>query len=1023
MRITALELHNIKSYAEPTRIDLTEGVNAICGPNGSGKTTVLEAIGFVLFDYLPYPQAAFLREGQKTGTIRLSLVGRDGREYEVVRRVGSGATHFVTDRETGTRIAERKDTLTWIREKALDVEAETDLAALFKNAIGVPQGLMTADFQGAPAARKTIFDPLLRVEEYRKAYEYLRDSMSYLRERSAQVDGEIAVLRTDVEAIPVRERDLAALREGIVAAEERLDRAKAEKAEVDARLAVLDEIERHLRGLDNDLAAAEYDVRRFADRVRAATDALREAEQAREIAASAEPGYRIVLEARGRLAELDGRREERDALQGQLQGARAERKGIFELIEGLDRDLRGADEAAAAAAELVDPVARQVELEQRRNDLSMKLSGMAALDQRIARLQRETTRLQQECERRVTALAQARDAEAKVAALPEAQRALDEIAGRLGQLEPLRKRQKLVHDEGRALRAERDRLAQEVEKLQGLRGHLAETEPAGGEYDELIARQRAIHDKQAQLQAALAYQALALRELDQSHCPLLDLTCPAVSADRDLLARLAERDGELAQELEAIRAEIEEVDRQVAAAAAKRTEVQNLLVQVASLERSESDLEKLDERLDACRKEYAGIGELLAEEQELEERRGTVQANVQALQALVRIAGSLPHLEEQDTRDREVLQAQCEERTRLEGERADLADVESEAADLAATLESLSDPRGRQQQLLALAARKPDIERSLQEQQGRLTEAAGRVKAYLANLQSFEGLDDEIAAERGREAAHAEQFERYLQYRALAGEVDGRSVALAESERELSAAAKRQTALEHERAEVAAGYDAGIHAEARQAASDAQAQVVREQVGLEQLREEQTRAERELAEMRRKAEKLRHREEEREELVSVARAIHFVRETIKSAGPAVTDSLLRNISAGANDIFAEIMDDHAAELRWDREYEVLIQRGAETRKFQQLSGGEQMSAALAVRLALLKEMSEVDFAFFDEPTQNMDGERRSNLAGQISQVKGFDQLIVISHDDTFEHHTDNLIRLNKAYEETQVSIE
>ena len=79
-----------------------------------------------------------------------------------------------------------------------------------------------------------------------------------------------------------------------------------------------------------------------------------------------------------------------------------------------------------------------------------------------------------------------------------------------------------------------------------------------------------------------------------------------------------------------------------------------------------------------------------------------------------------------------------------------------------------------------------------------------------------------------------------------------------------------------------------------------------------------------------------------------------------------------------------------------------------------------MSAALAVRMALLKEMSEVDFAFFDEPTQNMDGERRTNLANQISEIRGFDQLIVISHDDTFEHHTENLIRLTKTHEETQL---
>jgi DNA repair protein SbcC/Rad50 len=50
----------------------------------------------------------------------------------------------------------------------------------------------------------------------------------------------------------------------------------------------------------------------------------------------------------------------------------------------------------------------------------------------------------------------------------------------------------------------------------------------------------------------------------------------------------------------------------------------------------------------------------------------------------------------------------------------------------------------------------------------------------------------------------------------------------------------------------------------------------------------------------------------------------------------------------------------------------------------------------------------------------MDGERRTNLADQIRQVRGFDQLIVISHDDTFEQHTDNLIRLQKINDETRV---
>ena len=43
-----------------------------------------------------------------------------------------------------------------------------------------------------------------------------------------------------------------------------------------------------------------------------------------------------------------------------------------------------------------------------------------------------------------------------------------------------------------------------------------------------------------------------------------------------------------------------------------------------------------------------------------------------------------------------------------------------------------------------------------------------------------------------------------------------------------------------------------------------------------------------------------------------------------------------------------------------------------------------------------------------------------NLAEQIRRVRGFDQLLVISHDDTFEQGLDSLIRLNKGNGETQI---
>jgi exonuclease SbcC len=81
-----------------------------------------------------------------------------------------------------------------------------------------------------------------------------------------------------------------------------------------------------------------------------------------------------------------------------------------------------------------------------------------------------------------------------------------------------------------------------------------------------------------------------------------------------------------------------------------------------------------------------------------------------------------------------------------------------------------------------------------------------------------------------------------------------------------------------------------------------------------------------------------------------------------------------------------------------------------------------MAAALAVRLALLQEVSTVDVAFFDEPTANLDERRRANLAEQILGIQGFNQLFVISHDDTFEQDTDHVIRVRKDDGVSQVEV-
>ena len=139
------------------------------------------------------------------------------------------------------------------------------------------------------------------------------------------------------------------------------------------------------------------------------------------------------------------------------------------------------------------------------------------------------------------------------------------------------------------------------------------------------------------------------------------------------------------------------------------------------------------------------------------------------------------------------------------------------------------------------------------------------------------------------------------------------------------------------------------------------------------------------------------------------RFINFARKVYKEAGPRITERYVYAVSQEANRLFRELLNRPNVALEWTRDYDILVQEGAHRRRFLNLSGGEQMCAALAVRLALLRVLADIDIAFFDEPTTNMDRRRRLGLAEAIANIKSFRQLFVISHDDTFEQYTENIV--------------
>ena len=228
--------------------------------------------------------------------------------------------------------------------------------------------------------------------------------------------------------------------------------------------------------------------------------------------------------------------------------------------------------------------------------------------------------------------------------------------------------------------------------------------------------------------------------------------------------------------------------------------------------------------------------------------------------------------------------------------------------------------------------------------------------------------------------------------------------AAAQTEKDLqSARAAHETATQ--------SYQRESHAEERAALTNARAQAAATNA---QLNAAQSRVAELVAELARLDEirvQMRAEFTAKDRLQMAYDTTEFIRDTLKKAGPHVAELYAYSVSLEANQLFRDITGEAGFTLSWTKDYEILLEEDGYERSFNNLSGGEQMVAALSIRLALLKQLSDIRLAFFDEPTVNMDAERRARLAQQIGQIQDFDQLFVISHDDTFAENVDNTVRV------------
>ena len=107
MFVSRLELTDFRNYAR-LELDLAEGVTAIIGANGQGKTSLTEALSYLatLKSFRGVPTEAMIRTGADAAIVRATIIHPDGREILVeaeLSRVGRNKALVNRQRLTKSR--------------------------------------------------------------------------------------------------------------------------------------------------------------------------------------------------------------------------------------------------------------------------------------------------------------------------------------------------------------------------------------------------------------------------------------------------------------------------------------------------------------------------------------------------------------------------------------------------------------------------------------------------------------------------------------------------------------------------------------------------------------------------------------------------------------------------------------------------------------------------------------------------------------------------------------------------------
>ena len=172
MILKKVTLQNIRSYKDPTEIEIPEGRTLFQGDIGCGKSTILSAIEFALFGLGDIDGNHLLRSGQNKGSVLLEFQV-NGKSYQAYRSLLRRGKNIIQDQghvidgdiTTAYPVGEMKTKILEIIN--INEKSQTRTTSLiYRFAIFTPQEMMKQILAETKERRLEILRRAFSIEEY-----------------------------------------------------------------------------------------------------------------------------------------------------------------------------------------------------------------------------------------------------------------------------------------------------------------------------------------------------------------------------------------------------------------------------------------------------------------------------------------------------------------------------------------------------------------------------------------------------------------------------------------------------------------------------------------------------------------------------------------------------------------------------------------------------------------------------------------------------------------------------------------